>query len=61
LIKCPSFTKPPAVKANGGMFLIDDFGRQQMRPTDLLNPLDRPLETESTFPLADRPDLPDAF
>ena len=34
------------MKANGGMFLIDDFGRQQITPTDLLNRWIVPLETE---------------
>jgi SpoVK/Ycf46/Vps4 family AAA+-type ATPase len=33
------------MKSNGGVFVIDDFGRQQVRPRDLLNrwmiPLDR--------------------
>ena len=32
------------MKANCGMFLIDDFGRQQMRPQDLLNRWIVPLE-----------------
>jgi predicted ATPase with chaperone activity len=32
------------MKANGGMFLIDDFGRQQVRPRDLLNRWVVPLE-----------------
>lgn len=33
------------LKANGGLFLVDDFGRQQhMQPTDLLNRLIVPLE-----------------
>ena len=31
------FEAPLQLKANGGMFLIDDFGRQQIRPGDLLN------------------------
>ena len=35
---------PYQMKANGGMFLIDDFGRQQMRPRDLLNRWIMPLE-----------------
>ncbi len=39
------FTAPPQMKANGGVFVIDDFGRQRVRPRDLLNrwmiPLDR--------------------
>jgi hypothetical protein len=37
------------MKANGGMFLIDDFGRQQMRPIDLLNRWIVPLETQIDF------------
>ncbi len=32
------------LKANGGMFLVDDFGRQQVSPQDLLNRLIVPLE-----------------
>ncbi len=39
------YDAPLQMKANGGMFLIDDFGRQQMRPTDLLNRWIVPLET----------------
>ncbi|MEN6393708.1 MAG: ATP-binding protein, partial [Anaerolineaceae bacterium] len=31
------YEAPFQVKANGGIFLIDDFGRQQVRPRDLLN------------------------
>ena len=37
------------MKANGGMFLIDDFGRQQMDPQDLLNRWIVPLETRVDF------------
>jgi predicted ATPase with chaperone activity len=32
------------LKANGGMLLIDDFGRQQVKPSDLLNRWIVPLE-----------------
>jgi SpoVK/Ycf46/Vps4 family AAA+-type ATPase len=32
------------MKANGGLLLIDDFGRQQARPRDLLNRWIVPLE-----------------
>jgi hypothetical protein len=32
------------LKANGGLFLVDDFGRQQLSPQDLLNRLIVPLE-----------------
>ena len=35
---------PLQMKANGGIFMIDDFGRQQVRPTDLLNRWIVPLE-----------------
>jgi len=39
---------PMQMKANGGCFVIDDFGRQQVRPIDLLNrwiiPLDRHID-----------------
>jgi predicted ATPase with chaperone activity len=38
------YEAPFQMKANGGMFLIDDFGRQQARPRDLLNRWVVPLE-----------------
>lgn len=38
------YEAPLQMKANNGMFLIDDFGRQQVRPTDLLNRWIVPLE-----------------
>src|SRR5512139_1899378 len=38
------YEAPYQMKANGGMFLIDDFGRQQVRPRDLLNRWIVPLE-----------------
>ncbi|MCB0026928.1 MAG: ATP-binding protein, partial [Anaerolineales bacterium] len=37
------------MKANGGMFLIDDFGRQQIRPRDLLNRWVVPMEKNVDF------------
>jgi hypothetical protein len=37
------------MRANGGMFLIDDFGRQQVRPSDLLNRWIVPLEAAFDF------------
>lgn len=43
------YEAPLQLKANGGMFLIDDFGRQQMRPTDLLNRWIVPLESKVDF------------
>jgi predicted ATPase with chaperone activity len=42
------YSAPPQMKANGGVFVIDDFGRQRVRPRDLLNrwmiPLDKGLD-----------------
>lgn len=38
------YEAPLQLKANGGMFLIDDFGRQQVRPSKLLNRWIVPLE-----------------
>lgn len=39
------YVAPPQMKSNGGVFVIDDFGRQRVRPRELLNrwmiPLDR--------------------
>jgi predicted ATPase with chaperone activity len=43
------YEAPLQLKANGGMFLIDDFGRQQIRPTDLLNRWIVPLESQVDF------------
>jgi len=43
------YEAPYQMKANGGMFLIDDFGRQQARPRDLLNRWIVPLEKRIDF------------
>lgn len=43
------YESPFQVKANGGMLLIDDFGRQQARPRDLLNRWIVPLEKRVDF------------
>ncbi|MBK8026317.1 MAG: ATP-binding protein [Chloroflexi bacterium] len=43
------YEAPFQVKANGGMLLIDDFGRQQVRPRDLLNRWIVPLEKGADF------------
>src|SRR5688500_7568619 len=40
------YEAPPHVKANGGTFLLDDFGRQQVSATDLLNRWIIPLEQQ---------------
>jgi len=42
------YTAPGQMKANNGVLIIDDFGRQRVRPEDLLNrwvvPLDRRID-----------------
>lgn len=43
------YEAPFQMKANGGMFLIDDFGRQQVRPRDLLNRWVVPMEKNVDF------------
>jgi hypothetical protein len=43
------YEAPPQMKANGGTFLIDDFGRQMVRPVDLLNRWIVPLERRVDF------------
>lgn len=43
------YEAPMQMKATGGMFLIDDFGRQQVSPTDLLNRWIVPLESKVDF------------
>jgi hypothetical protein len=44
-----TYEAPYQMKANTGMFLIDDFGRQQMSPADLLNRWIVPLEMRVDF------------
>jgi predicted ATPase with chaperone activity len=44
-----TYQAPYQVKANGGMFLIDDFGRQMVRPADLLNRWIVPLEKKADY------------
>ena len=43
------YEAPLQMKANGGLFLIDDFGRQQMRPRELLNRWIVPLEKRQDY------------
>jgi len=40
---------PFQLKANGGVLLIDDFGRQKVKPTDILNRWIYPLEKQMDF------------
>lgn len=47
LIYSPSFKfyeAPPHLKANGGVFLVDDFGRERVSPEQLLNRFITPME-----------------
>jgi predicted ATPase with chaperone activity len=43
------YEAPVQVKANGGVFIIDDFGRQMVRPRELLNRWIVPLERRTDF------------
>jgi hypothetical protein len=38
------YETPPHLKANGGVFLVDDFGRERMSPEMLLNRFITPME-----------------
>ncbi|MFN2185180.1 MAG: ATP-binding protein, partial [Anaerolineae bacterium] len=44
-----TYEAPLQMKANTGLFVIDDFGRQAMRPMDLLNRWIVPLELRIDF------------
>jgi hypothetical protein len=43
------YEAPIQLKTNGGVFLVDDFGRQRMRPEELLNRWIVPLESRVDF------------
>jgi hypothetical protein len=43
------YEAPIQLKANGGVFLVDDFGRQRVRPQELLNRWIVPLESRCDF------------
>jgi len=43
------YEAPIQLKANGGVFLVDDFGRQRIRPEDLLNRWIVPLESRIDY------------
>jgi predicted ATPase with chaperone activity len=43
------YEAPLQMKSNGGILMIDDFGRQQMRPMDLLNRWIVPLEKKYDY------------
>jgi DNA-binding PadR family transcriptional regulator len=47
LVYSPSlryYEAPPHLKANGGVFLVDDFGRERVSPHELLNRFITPME-----------------
>jgi len=43
------YEAPLQLKANGGVFVVDDFGRQRIRPQDLLNRWIVPLESRVDY------------
>jgi hypothetical protein len=43
------YEAPVQLKANGGVLLVDDFGRQRIRPQDLLNRWIVPLESRVDY------------
>ena len=52
LIYVPSgryYEAPPHLKANGGVFLVDDFGRERVSPEQLLNRFITPMEYQIDY------------
>ena len=52
LIYSPSlryYEAPPHLKANGGVFLVDDFGRERVSPDQLLNRFITPMEHQIDY------------
>jgi predicted ATPase with chaperone activity len=52
LIFIPSqryYEAPPHLKANGGVFLVDDFGRERVSPDQLLNRFITPMEHQIDY------------
>lgn len=52
LIYIPSqriYEAPPHLKANGGVFLVDDFGRERISPEQLLNRFITPMEYQIDY------------
>jgi hypothetical protein len=52
LIWSPSlryYEAPPHLKANGGVFLVDDFGRERISPEQLLNRFITPMEHQVDY------------
>ncbi|MEE9241217.1 MAG: hypothetical protein V3U53_08535 [bacterium] len=44
-----TYEAPPHIKSNNGIFILDDFGRQLVRPRDLLNRWIVPLENRKDY------------
>lgn len=52
LVYSPSlryYEAPPHLKANGGIFLVDDFGRERVSPHQLLNRFITPMEHQVDY------------
>jgi hypothetical protein len=52
LVYSPSlryYEAPPHLKANGGIFLVDDFGRERVSPHQLLNRFITPMEYQFDY------------
>jgi hypothetical protein len=52
LVYIPSaryYEAPPHLKANGGVFLVDDFGRERVSPEQLLNRFITPMEHQHDY------------
>jgi hypothetical protein len=43
------YEAPPHLKANGGVFLVDDFGRERVTPEQLLNRFITPMEHQIDY------------
>jgi MoxR-like ATPase len=43
------YEAPPHLKANGGVFLVDDFGRERVSPQQLLNRFITPMEYQVDY------------
>jgi hypothetical protein len=43
------YEAPPHLKANGGVFLVDDFGRERVSPDQLLNRFITPMEYQVDY------------
>jgi hypothetical protein len=44
-----SYEAPPHLKSNGGVFLVDDFGRERVSPDQLLNRFITPMEYQIDY------------